>query len=487
MTIQLNDVYCTDSNTMQKCKTSQPSLVSASFSEVLAEFVPNVTDDEKGQYIVSDASISLFESDEIADDKSSEMYGYLPLTYVLSKVSSNQKMECALINANASGKLHYESAESLKNDSIAKPDQRSLLTALIGSDDRSNHSEGAKFRDLIAAEGKAPEEKGQSGKQEKYVSGVKSANAIIPESVPRFVSAEFVVAAQNNLDIESLDESLRLVSGEAIKHDSESHHVVRYQDAGTEKGLSGKATGLSMIYESVGILLPPEEKNSQETQGHSKKSSDEFAFGLKQANEIVPEKYQQGSGFENSNSNFSRKHDSQQELIEQPEFLFRSILSQTENPYKLVAHVSESIEKPMIKADILMQVAERLTVMTHDGRAEMEVQIHPENLGRVLLKIVNENGLYSAHITAENYQVKELIRSHLSELETILKEQGFDFFRLDVGFSDSQSNNRQWFVQDHFYFKGSGKLTAGTTEQFTEKVEKTYNRLKIMGHIDCLV
>ncbi len=134
-----------------------------------------------------------------------------------------------------------------------------------------------------------------------------------------------------------------------------------------------------------------------------------------------------------------------------------------------------------------MQVAERLTVMTHDGRAEMEVQIHPENLGRVLLKIVNENGLYSAHITAENYQVKELIRSHLSELETILKEQGFDFFRLDVGFSDSQSNNRQWFVQDHFYFKGSGKLTAGTTEQFTEKVEKTYNRLKIMGHIDCLV
>lgn len=266
-------------------------------------------------------------------------------------------------------------------------------------------------------------------------------------------------------------------------------HAVLAKDAGRDGEFFAKATRWSLGYERTGMLLHGGTKPYEEIRPHLKESSGESLIELKQAFEPVFTDIQHDSGFESSYNNFKSEYVSEQVQIERQESLFRSILAQTANSSKAISHLPEAFEKYTNIADVLIQVAERITVMSAEGRTEMEVQIHPESLGKLLLKVVNENGLYSAHIITETYQAKELVQSHLNELKAALKDQGFNFFNLDVSFSNSQSNNQQWTWWDRFLLKqnGNGNLGNGKNDQTIERAGKTYGESKSSGYIDCLV
>jgi len=139
--------------------------------------------------------------------------------------------------------------------------------------------------------------------------------------------------------------------------------------------------------------------------------------------------------------------------------------------------------------EMMNQLSESFTLMMEEGRVGMEIQIHPESLGKLQLRIVNESGVYSAFISAETAYAKDLIQSHLNDLRASLKEQGLDFFRLDVSLGDSQSNDGQWSWQKNYLQRNSGHdfLIATLVGVTHEKAVKTHGTIKISGHIDCLV
>lgn len=62
----------------------------------------------------------------------------------------------------------------------------------------------------------------------------------------------------------------------------------------------------------------------------------------------------------------------------------------------------------------------------------LEMQLNPENLGRLVLSVTEKHGNVTAQITATNEQVKEALQSQMVELRSTLQEQGIKVEAVEV-------------------------------------------------------
>ncbi len=99
------------------------------------------------------------------------------------------------------------------------------------------------------------------------------------------------------------------------------------------------------------------------------------------------------------------------------------------------------LSTPMQAKEILSQIIEKASVDMTNGKSEMSIELKPESLGRISLKVVTENGIVMAKFVAENEQVKEVLESNMHLLKDSLENQGMNV----QGFSVSvrQDSNRQ--------------------------------------------
>lgn len=129
--------------------------------------------------------------------------------------------------------------------------------------------------------------------------------------------------------------------------------------------------------------------------------------------------------------------------------------------------------------EIVDQLVERVRI-GHSGTDEMHIQLKPDWLGEVKIKIAVENGLVTAHFVAESQTVKSLIESGMSLLRENLENQGFSLaeFTVDVsngqmfgnsGFSgDGQSGYQpgEWMPNGDLY--ASSPQVAGVTTEYVD-------------------
>ncbi|NLY42461.1 MAG: flagellar hook-length control protein FliK [Clostridiaceae bacterium] len=96
------------------------------------------------------------------------------------------------------------------------------------------------------------------------------------------------------------------------------------------------------------------------------------------------------------------------------------------------------------REQVFKQVLEhaRLTLVTEE-KSEMLLQLKPDYLGKLSLKIVTERGILIAKFTAESQQVKEIIEANLDQLKDALEAQGLNVkgFSVSVGEHDTQDVN----------------------------------------------
>ena len=62
----------------------------------------------------------------------------------------------------------------------------------------------------------------------------------------------------------------------------------------------------------------------------------------------------------------------------------------------------------------------------------VEMQLNPENLGRLVLSVTEKHGNVTAQITASNEQVKETLQAQLVELRSTLQAQGIKVEAVEV-------------------------------------------------------
>jgi len=74
----------------------------------------------------------------------------------------------------------------------------------------------------------------------------------------------------------------------------------------------------------------------------------------------------------------------------------------------------------------------------------MVIDLKPEHLGKLELKIVTERGMVVAKFVAENEQVKAALESNMNMLKESLEKQGFlvEGFSVTVGDNKRRENSR---------------------------------------------
>ncbi len=78
-------------------------------------------------------------------------------------------------------------------------------------------------------------------------------------------------------------------------------------------------------------------------------------------------------------------------------------------------------ESSLIKDSIMTQIKDQIVLMKSDGKQTVTMQLTPENLGKLDIKMVFEKGNLSVEILASNPKTHSLILSNISELKSVLQ------------------------------------------------------------------
>jgi len=81
---------------------------------------------------------------------------------------------------------------------------------------------------------------------------------------------------------------------------------------------------------------------------------------------------------------------------------------------------------------VLRQVTRFVKVMVQSKQSEVRLQLHPEHLGHVAVKLVVGEGALRANLVAQDAAVKAALEANLDQLRTRLADQGFQVEQVHV-------------------------------------------------------
>ena len=91
-----------------------------------------------------------------------------------------------------------------------------------------------------------------------------------------------------------------------------------------------------------------------------------------------------------------------------------------ETPFSAVSQASGKVDI----LDIIQQVTEQLKVSMTSDETSMEMQLNPENLGKIYVNVSQKNSQITAHMMVMNEVVREALESQLGNLRETLSQAG---------------------------------------------------------------
>jgi flagellar hook-length control protein FliK len=82
--------------------------------------------------------------------------------------------------------------------------------------------------------------------------------------------------------------------------------------------------------------------------------------------------------------------------------------------------------------DLIEQVAENVKVVLANDSTSMEMQLNPENLGKIYLNVSTREGMVNAQIAAQNEAVKEALETQIATLRENLNQAGVKVDAIEV-------------------------------------------------------
>lgn len=104
------------------------------------------------------------------------------------------------------------------------------------------------------------------------------------------------------------------------------------------------------------------------------------------------------------------------------------------------AGISQTIQSktPVTRMEIFTQAVEKAKVLLSGDKSEMVIDLKPDHLGKLALKIATERGIVVAKFIAENEQVKAALESNMNLLKESLEKQGFSVQEFSVFVGDNR-------------------------------------------------
>lgn len=132
--------------------------------------------------------------------------------------------------------------------------------------------------------------------------------------------------------------------------------------------------------------------------------------------------------------------------------------------------------KNLDKNELLQQVIQRVQVDLKPGQTEMRMNLKPENLGQLQMKLVLEDGKVTAQFLTGNQNVKEALENSLSQLRQSLQEQGLKVEKLSVligggNLQFNQGRKEETFTGNQKQIKNWRKVSTDDYEERIGEVE----------------
>ena len=103
--------------------------------------------------------------------------------------------------------------------------------------------------------------------------------------------------------------------------------------------------------------------------------------------------------------------------------------------------------------DVIRQVSEFTRVMYQGDTTSMEMQLNPENLGKIYVQVTAKEGVVTAHLAVQNEIVKEALENQTIQLRENMNQQGIKVEAVEVTiasheFERNLEQNQQGSSQD---------------------------------------
>lgn len=155
---------------------------------------------------------------------------------------------------------------------------------------------------------------------------------------------------------------------------------------------------------------------------------------------------------------------------------FASLLNQqvvkNDNQFTIVDAKQVSQQPVSDRYNVASQIVDQARLIDGQKNTEMIIQLKPEHLGELTLKVTVENGAVSASFHSNNSEVRNIIEASLPQLKQDLSNQGLKIENVGVyaGLGEFFSNGQHRESQGQSEVKVQNKKTE---EDFLESLEST--------------
>lgn len=113
---------------------------------------------------------------------------------------------------------------------------------------------------------------------------------------------------------------------------------------------------------------------------------------------------------------------------------------------------SIKVESKVETVKVIEQIVTKAKVILTDEKSTMIMKLNPENLGKVAIKLVSQNGIVKGLFAVENSTVKEMLESNMINLKQQLEDSGIKVDKIEVAlnsdnnseFDEKQNGNKQF-------------------------------------------
>lgn len=243
-------------------------------------------------------------------------------------------------------------------------------------------------------------------------------------------------------------------SDKPVEADRQVKIEVKTEAQGTEKNTLKKAAGTGT--EASESDIPEEEKAALE--GKTGKAAVESREGKNQNSES-------GAGKEAAGEGNTAAAKTNKPVNQDMAGITQGQPAAEANSEAITDQVEAPRTQTVSRAEIIDQIVKKAEIIHTGAQSEMRMQLEPENLGKLTLRIAVERGLITAKFTAESYEVKQVIESSFNELRDMLQEKGLEVqnFSVSVGQDNKEYNNGNAFQQwkETVRLTGAGRNKGG--------------------------
>jgi flagellar hook-length control protein FliK len=117
--------------------------------------------------------------------------------------------------------------------------------------------------------------------------------------------------------------------------------------------------------------------------------------------------------------------------------------------------------------DNVMRIVDKMGTQVSDGKYEFDMELKPDFLGKVNIKLSMQNGEIRMQIKTDDVNVKGMFADQVSSMQAVLKDKGITVTNIDVTYQSQMQTGEDRHSDSH---SGNGKKQGSRVQVSLEHI-----------------